>query len=227
MRREEERKDAGAFTVLFTSLSILILAFFIYLTSVSTIDESRHRAAYGSVLGAFGLLEGGPLLEEPEEGLEPSVEEKPPLSMKKPKTREGRLKEIARSKGLSELVEVEKRGEDLIIRFQERSLFKSGSADLSSDAYDLLMFVGDWIKVRSLQASVEGHTDSIPISTAAFPSNWELSAKRALSVLRFLIDRAGVPEELLSVRGFGPSRPVADNSTPEGRAKNRRVEIVL
>jgi chemotaxis protein MotB len=73
---------------------------------------------------------------------------------------------------------------------------------------------------------VEGHTDPVPISTLQFPSNWELSAQRATTVLRYLV-RAGVPAERLRAVGYADTRPVADNSTPEGRAKNRRVALVV
>jgi chemotaxis protein MotB len=77
------------------------------------------------------------------------------------------------------------------------------------------------------QVRVLGHTDNVPIRTAQFPSNWELSATRAVMVVRILSELHGVPAEHLSATGFGDSRPVADNLTPEGRAKNRRVEIVV
>jgi len=228
MRKErEEQGNNNSFTVLFTSLSVLVLAFFIYLVSVSTIDESRHRAAYDSVLGAFGLLEGQSLLLIIDEELEPAPDRQAPSNAKRLRTREDRLRELAEKRGLSELVEIKGRGVDLIVRFQEEALFEPGSAKLNPDASELLLFIGEWAKVRSLDVSIEGHTDDVPICTDAFPSNWELSARRAVSVLRFLAGEAGVPEALLSARGYGSGRPLADNSTPEGRAKNRRVEVVL
>ncbi|MDR1560313.1 MAG: OmpA family protein, partial [Clostridiales bacterium] len=74
---------------------------------------------------------------------------------------------------------------------------------------------------------VEGHTDNIPISTAQFASNWELSAARATTVVRLLVDMAGIPPEKMSAVGYGEYKPVADNSTAEGRGKNRRVDIIL
>jgi chemotaxis protein MotB len=75
--------------------------------------------------------------------------------------------------------------------------------------------------------AVEGHTDNVPIHTAMFPSNWELSTGRATSIVHYLIDQVGFDPTRLSATGFGQFRPDADNSTPEGRLRNRRVDLVL
>jgi chemotaxis protein MotB len=75
--------------------------------------------------------------------------------------------------------------------------------------------------------AIEGHTDNQPISSARYPSNWELSNARATSVLRYMLDHDGLPASRLSSTGYADTKPVADNATPEGKAKNRRVEIVV
>ncbi len=91
--------------------------------------------------------------------------------------------------------------------------------------------MGDILKgVTDKEVRVEGHTDNVPISSRlkdVFPSNWELSTARATNVVHFLQDQVGIPGERLSTCGFGQFRPVAENETAEGRAQNRRIQIVL
>lgn len=106
-------------------------------------------------------------------------------------------------------------------------LFASGKADLTEEGRSSLLEVGAvlaTVKGRAFQ--VEGHTDNVPIKTARFPSNWELGAERALVVLRALVE-GGVPGRRLSAATFGALRPAKSNDTAEGRAANRRIEIVM
>lgn len=106
-------------------------------------------------------------------------------------------------------------------------LFDSGQIDIKSKGRDALKQVAGVLQTlgkRHLQ--VAGHTDNVPISTARFPSNWELSSGRALEVTRFLIGQ-GLPSEVLSAAAYGEFDPVAGNGSPEGRTKNRRIEITL
>lgn len=115
----------------------------------------------------------------------------------------------------------------MVIQLPQDILFESGSATLGADGRSTLGEVAAVladIDDRSFQ--VEGHTDDVPIATARFPSNWELSTARALSVVRLLVDR-GVTPATLSGAGYGEYRPVAGNDTPEGRRRNRRIEIVM
>jgi chemotaxis protein MotB len=115
----------------------------------------------------------------------------------------------------------------MVIQLPQDILFPSGSATLSAEGVRTLRQVGAvlaGLEGRSFQ--VEGHTDNVPISTDRFPSNWELSSARALSVVRILID-AGVAPERLSGAGYGEYQPVASNDDREGRRLNRRIEIVM
>ncbi|NNF39646.1 MAG: OmpA family protein [Gemmatimonadetes bacterium] len=115
----------------------------------------------------------------------------------------------------------------MVIQLPQDILFESGSATLGSDGRSTLAEVAEVladIDDRSFQ--VEGHTDDVPIATARFPSNWELSTARALSVVRLLVDR-GVNPMTLSGAGYGEFRPVADNGDAQGRRQNRRIEIVM
>lgn len=126
-----------------------------------------------------------------------------------------------------DLVEIEAKGRKIVIRVEEKGSFRSGSARLEDDFIPVLLKLVDVLAATSGRISVEGHTDDIPINTLEFPSNWDLSAQRALQVARGLID-AGLPDaKRISVSGFADTRPLVANDTPENRAKNRRVELVL
>jgi chemotaxis protein MotB len=119
----------------------------------------------------------------------------------------------------------------LTVNMVERILFDSGEAAVKPAGLEVLTRVGDILKeVADKEIRVEGHTDNVPISSRlqqTFPSNWELSTARATNVLHFLQDRIGIPGERLAACGFGEHRPIAGNDTTEGRAQNRRIQIVL
>jgi len=119
----------------------------------------------------------------------------------------------------------------LTVNMVEEILFDSGRADIKPAGLEVLGRVGDILKeVADKEIRVEGHTDNVPISSRlreTFPSNWELSTARAVNVLHYLQETVGIPGERLSACGYGEFRPVADNSMPEGRAQNRRIQIVL
>lgn len=115
----------------------------------------------------------------------------------------------------------------MVIQLPQDVLFPSGSATLGSDGRETLGQVGEALAdLDDRTFQVEGHTDDVPISTARFASNWELSTARALSVVRLLIESGAAPENL-SAAGYGEYQPVATNETPEGRRRNRRIEIVM
>ena len=114
----------------------------------------------------------------------------------------------------------------LQIRALEKILFPSGSADTKPEGRELLAKIATQLEGRPEAIRVEGHTDSVPISTARYASNWELSGARAVQVVRYLITH-GVAPDRISAAAYGPYRPIADNGTPEGRVRNRRIEIVL
>ena len=121
---------------------------------------------------------------------------------------------------------LERRG--LVITIvSDQVLFAPGSATLTTQGTEIVDSLGTSLEGLPNEISVEGHTDSRPISTPQFPSNWELSVGRASSVLRSLVDDHGFPPAKLSASGYADQRPVATNETVEGRAANRRVEVVI
>lgn len=119
----------------------------------------------------------------------------------------------------------------LSVSLVDKIVFDSGEAEINEGGKQVLKKVANILKkVKDKQIRIEGHTDNIPIGGSLkekFPSNWELSTARATTVARYLQDAGGVNPEYLYAAGYGPYHPVADNSTAEGRGKNRRIEIAL
>ena len=107
----------------------------------------------------------------------------------------------------------------------ESLVYPSGSAEILHK--DALGGVGQKLKTASGTILVEGHTDSVPVANGSFPSNWELSALRAVNVVKFLVDECGIDPGNLSAAGYADSRPVASNDSSEGRALNRRVNLIV
>jgi chemotaxis protein MotB len=106
-------------------------------------------------------------------------------------------------------------------------LFDSGSATLSKAGKDAITEVGQLLaSIKGKSFQVEGHTDNVPIATKQYPSNWELAAARAVNVVRTMRD-AGMPDARISAASYGDSKPSASNDTPEGRAQNRRIDIII
>lgn len=114
----------------------------------------------------------------------------------------------------------------LVISLNEAGFFAPGEAVIDAHADEVIATIVESVKTAPVKIRIEGHTDSTPISNAKYPSNWELSTARAASVLMRLSQR-GIEPERLSAAGYGGFQPVADNATAEGRAQNRRVDVVV
>lgn len=125
------------------------------------------------------------------------------------------------------VLEVETTGREIIVRVKEHGSFGSGSAALSSNFKPVLRIIQDTLSDIDGKIQVEGHTDDRPIATAAFPSNWALSAARAVSVTHGLFGDGAIDENRFTVAGYSDTQPLVSNSTAAGRARNRRVEIVI
>jgi chemotaxis protein MotB len=117
--------------------------------------------------------------------------------------------------------------EGLVMRLADHAVYDSGVAELSPEAMPLLAKIGEIIAKTNYSIRIEGHTDNLPIHTEKFPSNWELSATRAVNVLRYLSEMHQISQERLSAVGFAEYRPLMPNDSVEHRAKNRRVEIIF
>jgi chemotaxis protein MotB len=120
---------------------------------------------------------------------------------------------------------VDSRG--LIVSVNNSILLDPGKADLKPEIEQILMQIGIFVNKYDNFIRVEGHTDNVPVNIEHFPSNWELSTARASRVVRFLADECGITPERLSAVGYGEFKPLDSNQTAEGRAHNRRVDIII
>lgn len=138
--------------------------------------------------------------------------------------------ELARAVG-SEIkaghIEVETKGRNIVLRLKERGTFGSGSATMTAAFVPVIRTLATELERTPGRVAIEGHSDSNPIRNGQFQSNWALSAARAAAVAQGLFETATLRQERFVVSGFGDVRPLADNDTPEGRARNRRVELVI
>ncbi|MCO7247777.1 OmpA family protein [Halomonas sp. Mc5H-6] len=123
-------------------------------------------------------------------------------------------------------VDVSQGQEGVTLRINDNLLFDSGRAQLTGQGRDLVDSLVEVLSAFDGQVSVEGHTDNVPISTSRFPSNWELSSARAIAVVRHL-DSQGLEVDRMRAVGYADTQPIASNATAQGRAANRRVELVL
>jgi len=124
-------------------------------------------------------------------------------------------------------VTVEREGSKVIIRIQEKGSFKSGSASLDPEFFEVMDKITAVLQEHTGKIVVAGHTDNIPIRTGRFRSNWELSSARAVTVLHAMLRNPQIQEERVLVEGHADTQPVVPNDTRENRAKNRRVELIV
>ncbi len=124
-------------------------------------------------------------------------------------------------------VALSKRPDGLVVSLKEMGFFDSGSAAIRPGSLDAISRLAAVLRQRPENLRVEGHTDNIPIHTARFATNWELSTARATDLIQLLITNYGIPPSHLSAAGYGQFHPVASNDTPDGRAQNRRLDVVI
>ncbi len=229
--------DPKGWMLTFSDLITLLLTFFVMLLSMSTMDMQKVQKIISSFTGGGGKG----VLEMTDVGKISSMEEElRRLSQLKldqlPKERLlediffGKKQPGARAvfAEMAEEVKVEKRAEGIALVFGAKLLFDPGRADLKPAAMPVLAKLALIMRQVDRPVSIEGHTDNVPLKGGGrFKSNWDLSMARALAVQQVLVDRFGVSPWRMRVAAMADSRPVASNDTPEGRAKNRRIEVVF
>ena len=222
---KDEGSSRGGWGILYTGLVMMLLCFFIMLSSFSTMEEAKIMRFVKSFISAVGILPGGVKFDAGTTVLPRSAD------MVDSQDRLARifseLEELSAGLKKNNEITVAYSSNGLVMRLSDRALFDVGVADISPQSVPLLKKVGDIIAGTSFEVRIEGHTDDLPINTAHFPSNWELSTARAVKVLRYFIETAGVSSERLSAVGFSEFHPMVPNDSPEHRAQNRRVEIIF
>jgi chemotaxis protein MotB len=270
-KHHEEHQNHEAWAIPYGDLITLLLAFFVVMYAISSVNEGKYRVLSDSLVAAF---RGQPMSMEPVQvgqkqrgsgaDLAVSVVQQDmmsgqprelfaPLPLKPIELEPGRGENAARppagsdasgagqgnldaveeevGRAMAELVEqglvsVRRRQATVEVEIRTDILFGSGSATLTSDAEAVIARIGAVLARFRNAVLVEGHTDDRPIRTAQFPSNWELSAARAASVVHVLTE-SGVPGGQVTVVGFAEFRPVAPNDSAAGRNANRRVLVVV
>jgi len=136
------------------------------------------------------------------------------------------VEKLLLEEGLEDKVAVKVTDDGVLFSINAPFMFSSGGADLKNEPKEVLDKLSGFFTKYPYKVKIQGHTDSVPINSTKFPSNWELSASRAVAVARYFQGK-GMPPEQIEATGYGEHRPIADNATAEGRSKNRRVEIFL
>ncbi len=245
---EDDEINHDRWLVSYADFITLLFAFFVVMYSIASVNNAKYETLAESLEEAFlphekkNTPEPQPIPEQSQPTtIQPIVLDNPTAEEKQKrqqlsdeilKERRG-LKKV--SENLEEVLEpyiddnlVSVKRNDFWVELEMKSdlLFSSGQAELSQKAFPVLKKIAEVIRLLPNMINVEGHTDNIPIDNVDFPSNWDLSAARATSVVRQLIQNNIKPERL-AVVGYGEFHPIADNNTEEGRFRNRRVLLVL
>lgn len=251
---QEYRDNHDRWLVSYADFITLLFAFFVVMYAISSVNENKYRVLSGSLVSAFkrnvsetkqptaitpSSIETGleldpepkdapdPILESAD--VEPKLDEQETERLVRQQKMRGMANDIIQV--LAPLVQdgsvsVTQSVQGIAIEINASVLFSPGHAQLAESSMQTLRAVAAVVQGHEHEIHIEGHTDNIPIHTLHFPSNWELSTARASSVVRLFIEH-GVNPQRLTALGYGENRQVASNETPEGRARNRRVTIMI
>jgi chemotaxis protein MotB len=255
VHEEEEHENEERWLVSFADMMTLLFCLFMVLFAISSVNTSKFEALQKALQNAFSgkILSGGQAVMETgndKKPNDPSVEPPMPsltplqamattslkISNNKAAKREEqdfralkrRIDALVKKEGLTGKVQTTIRKRGLVVELlTDNVFFDSGQAMLKPPAMSLLDKLGDVLRAEETHpVVVEGHTDSEPIATSQYPSNWELSGARASAVIRTFVND-GVTRGRVSGALYGAESPTATNATPEGRSRNRRVDVIL
>jgi len=224
-KQNSEGSAGGGWEIVYSGFVLILLCFFIMLSSFSSMEEAKIMRFVKSFVEAVGILPGGLKFDQGSTVLPGSadmVDSNDQLAKIFAELEEltGRLKK-------ENDITLAYSSKGLVMRLTDRALFEVGVAAISPQAIPLLKKVGEIIARTDFEVRIEGHSDDLPIKTAQFPSNWELSTARAVNVLRYFLETGAISSQRLSAVGFGEFQPMVPNDSTEHRAQNRRVEIIF
>jgi chemotaxis protein MotB len=239
-KHEEEHENHERWLVSYADFITLLFAFFVVMYAISSVNEGKYRVLSRSLGVAFGTPAQPPATRAPIDPNRAIIHL--PLPIPKPqrtavnpeiKREKEHMTSIARDilKAMAPLisqgkVRVTQTSRGVSVEINASVLFAPGEAKLNEQSETALRAVAQVLKKVDNSIQVEGHTDDVPINNAMFPSNWELSAVRASSVVRLFLEN-GVDEKRMVVMGHAANEPVASNDTAEGRLRNRRVQLLI
>jgi chemotaxis protein MotB len=247
----EEHANHEAWAIPYGDLVTLLLAFFVVMYAVSSVNEGKYRVLSDSLTAAFRgtprTMEPVPVGDKPAKsrgddtlaGIKPNQALKfPDVAKEEPRDGDDEALEIQLRQMTEdlqnamqvlidqEMIRIQRAPSWVEVEIKTDILFPSGSAEIEPAAVEILERLAAILAVRPYPIRIEGHTDNRPIRTAQFPSNWELSAARASRIVR-LFEQRGIAASRMVVAGMGENQPVADNASAEGRNRNRRVALVI
>ncbi|MFO0697996.1 MAG: flagellar motor protein MotB [Nitrospira sp.] len=229
--KHEEHENHERWLVSYADFITLLFAFFVVMYSVSSVNVGKYRTVSESIKAALNPVVAPPsspaviTLNNSKSALTaPDAPGSKEVAIRKLRNL---VKGIKAAPQMALVRVTERENGDIVITIPDQLLFNSGEAAIRSEALPFLEGLSAAIVELNRHTRVEGHTDNVPIRTALFPSNWELSATRAVMVVRVLSELYGVTTDHLSAVGHADTRPVTLNSDAEQRAKNRRVEVII
>jgi chemotaxis protein MotB len=239
--KRAEHDNHERWMVSYADFITLLFAFFVVMYAISQVNEGKYRVLSDTLSSAFrrvpGTSSGVQATVNPDAPIPIAIPfRRPNLGIKTDETqrvKKEKLRNMAKEINAA-LAPLVKEGQvritegafGITVDINASVLFAPGDARLDVGAVQALRAVANVLAPTDFPVTVEGHTDNTPINTPQFPSNWELSGMRASSVVRLFID-TGVDPRRLTATGFADQRPVDDNATPDGRARNRRVAITI
>ena len=230
MRRQRRRIEGhkGSWLTTYSDMVTLVLCFFVILFSMSAVDATKFDQVVLSMQAALGVMPGARVPYESApldyDNLRQQLVEEETDSMK---DLYDDLTRFVEETGLAASVGVAQEMQGIVLRFSDSVLFDLGRAELKEEAKGLLRQLAAFLSEHPYHLRVEGHTDNLPIQTARFPSNWELSTARSTTVVRYFEDNSLFSPHRLSAVGYGEFRPLRPNDSEENRALNRRVDMVI
>jgi chemotaxis protein MotB len=240
-RHEEEHENHERWLVSYADFITLLFAFFVVMYAISSVNEGKYRILSDALNSAFRDIPGttAGAMQVVNTTQNSQMVSPPQIRPSNPKAEEQKRKNKERMRNMAQQliaalnplvksgqVRVTENAMGITLDIDASVLFEPAQASLDEKAVVVLANVGHILAGSDFPITVEGHTDNVPISNSYFPSNWELSVVRASSVVRLFIEN-GVDARLLTATGYADQRPVADNSTPTGRQRNRRVAITI
>ncbi|MCS6950081.1 MAG: OmpA family protein [bacterium] len=217
-RSTRRHENVDRWLITYADMITLLVALFVMLYAMSAVNQEKFGALAQSMRREFQTLpehQGGKVIGSGHlvEPLEQQVSQ---------------LERFLQETGLHTQVRVRQEERGIVISLlSDGTLFDLGSAELKPSARQVLDRVAQVLRQVPNPVLIEGHTDNLPIRTAQYPSNWELSAARAARVLRYLVQRGGISPHRLTAVGYADTRPLVPNDTPANRAQNRRVDIAI
>ncbi|SRR5579884_471447 len=221
-KKHEEHENMERWLVSYADFITLLFAFFVVMYSTSSVHEGKYRAVADSINTAFH-----PIIAFSSSNIRLTSKaggsEMFNIGLNLYRKFEDGVKKIDHSGR----IKVIREGRGVVIRISEGLAFDAGQGEILPEFKKELDQIAELIRDAPNDIQIEGHTDNIPIKTPQFRSNWELSSFRAAEIVRYFVEHHSMSPERFSVAGYAEFRPIETNETLEGRAKNRRIEIVL